>query len=95
MGCPKNIKKGIFGIKYEAQHEWRFSYLQPDINKQYFYEHFYCPLCECDKDGIWMNKEELVRKYGFLPEFKWFVRSYWSLSESDIEEQRKEKTMKR
>lgn len=94
MGCPKNIKRGLFGIKYEAPHQWEFSYLQPDTNKQYFYEHFYCPLCECSKDGAWMNQEELVRKYGFLPKFQWYVRSYWCLSKGEIEEQRQNASAK-
>jgi len=94
MSCPKNIKQGKFlwhKFTYEGKHQWQFSSLHTDAHNQVFYEHFYCPLCECTYDGDWMSKEWTIRKYGILPEFKWCMNSYWSLDLDDIEEQKRNK----
>lgn len=93
MTCPKNIKQGNFlgyKFKYEGNHQWELSSLHTDINNKAFYEHFYCPLCRCTYEGDWMSQEEVIRKYGILPRFKWCLNSYWSLTPEEIQKQKEE-----
>jgi len=67
MKCPKNIKKGLFGIKYEGDCDNKLSYIEK-LGDNWFVKVSYCKNCGCPtREGV--TARDFVREFGFLPEF--------------------------
>jgi len=76
MSCPKNIKRGLFGIKYEGDCDNEPSYLEK-MSSDWYVVVSQCKRCKCSsRDGF--TQRDLVRKLGFLPYFGRSIFLDWS-----------------
>lgn len=87
MSCPKNIKDGKFlwnTFKYEGEHNYKLKEIIYYVDQDgiAIYKIIWdCTLCRC-QNAEWMRGEEVIRKWGKLPEW-----ATYGLSGEDFEKQ--------